>query len=63
MLEGNPNLFMHLLNGVIPPQDRKEVYVLIDDVKDSMWSHFECLALVRYGSFPCKSHFYIPLTF
>lgn len=46
VLEGNPNLCMHLLNMIILPQDWREVPVEIADIEDAMRSHFECLALV-----------------
>lgn len=50
VLEGNSDLCMHMLNGIIPPQNQRE----IADVKDAMQSNFERLALVKYISFPYK---------
>lgn len=48
VLEDNLDLCMHLLNGTIPLQNRREVPIEIVDVEDVVRSHFERLAQVRY---------------
>lgn len=54
VLEGNLNVCMHLLNGIISPQYHREVHIGINYIEDTMRSHFECLALVKCIHFSYK---------
>lgn len=48
MLEGNLNLCMHLMNGILPPHYRGDLTMELNDIDDVMRTHFKHLALVSF---------------